>query len=199
MINCLHHFEILTNSSAKLLNYFTSGFNFNLVLSKQTGAFQQHLIRSNSINFLITSIADEPTLSNPAQNSPSLHSTSLESIQKTDPDLFNLVTNKKNTVFNAAFQVRDLDRILSNCAKHNVKVLKDKHVLFDQNKQKTEGYADCAIIKSCVDGVAHTLVELNQYKGQFLPGFEPNSHKNSNPSTLVTHFDHLTYATPKHT
>ena len=31
MINCLHHFEILTNSSEKLLNYFIKGFKFNLV------------------------------------------------------------------------------------------------------------------------------------------------------------------------
>ena len=200
MINCLHHFEILTNSSKNLLNYFVNGFKFKLVHAKQTGKYEQFLVSSNSINFLITTLNRDHSspyiLSNVTTSNS--YETSLLEIERSDPFLFDLVLDKKNTVFNAAFQVRDLDRILSNCTRHNVKILKDKHVLVNERRYKSDGHVDCAIIKSCVDGVTHTLLDLKNYKGRFLPGYE-NLKSVESTDTFATHFDHLTYATHKNT
>ena len=197
MINCLHHFEILTHSSNNLLNYFINGFKFKLVLSKNTGKYEQYLISSNSINFLITSLSkQEKHQQNQGVKSPLYH-TSLLDIEHSDKHLYDLVLEKKNTVFNAAFQVRDLDKILHNCKNHNVKILKDKHKLEDDS----HGQVQCAIIKSCVEGVTHSLFDLKNYRGKFLPGYEspPISADSDNEQKLTTHFDHLTYATHKNT
>jgi hypothetical protein len=195
MINCLHHFEILTNSSKNLLNYFVNGFKFKLVLSKNTCIYEQYLINSNSINFLITSLSQQPKSITNSESHPFYH-TSLLNIEQADKCLYDLVLDKKNTVFNAAFQVRDLDKILLNCKNHNVKIIKDKHELID----KKHGLVQCAIIKSCVDGVTHSLFDLKNYTGKFLPGYEISSNESA-PSSMkfATHFDHLTYATHKNT
>lgn len=45
------------------------------------------------------------------------YQTSLKTIESTDRSLFDTIRSKSNTVFNAAFQVKDLDRILFNCQK----------------------------------------------------------------------------------
>lgn len=165
MINSLHHFEILTCHSRKLLDYFIKGYNFSLVSTKQTGRFKQYLINSNSINFLITSL-DNNNVSKPNkldQYSEYAYNTSLDTIQQKDSNLFNGILNKKDTVFNAAFQVRDLDRILTNCQEHRVKVLKNKHILFDKEYSR-DGYVECAVVESCVDGITHSLFDTKNYK-----------------------------------
>lgn len=175
MINCLHHFEILTHSSKRLLNYFINGYNFNLVASKQAGPYNQYLINSNSINFLITSInKNEPLISNvdsrPLANtndsrfSAYAYSTPLQTIQRQSQlsNLYGKILDKKDTVFNAAFQVSDLDRILTNCHKHQVRIIRDKHMLFDESFSR-DGYVECAIIESCVDGVVHSLFDTKNY------------------------------------
>lgn len=199
MINCLHHFEILTNSAPKLLNYFQNGFKFKLIKAKSIDKYEQYLIRSNSVNLLITNISNNTNQRDDRFISPLNYHTSLFSIEKSDPNLYRTILSKNNTAFNAAFQVKDLDRILFNCNKHNVQILKNRHSILDE-RNIGDGYVDCAIIRSCVDGVVHSLFELTNYNGNFLPGYEIDSF-NIDRSNFVkpTHFDHLTYATPINT
>ena len=181
MINCLHHFEILTNSSAKLLKYLIEGFDFKLVKTLQNDNYKQYLVRNNSINYLITT-NDSSSLS--VQSKPN----TLKLIENKNVSLFQHINKKENTIFNAAFQVKDIDKIIQNCKQHNVRILNDKELLFD----KKYGYVEVALIESCINGVVHSLIDLKDYKGHFLPGFETNHQIKS--SNLLTHFDHLTYA-----
>lgn len=198
MINNLHHFEILTNSSARLLDYLVKGLKLNLVLTKQTKHFDQFLVNSRSINFLITSLRGRTEVKDTEQSDEHLYSTPLSVIQSSHSDLYRTIANKQSTVFNAAFRVCDLDRVLFNCNRHNVPIIKSKHKLKDEQ----HGQVECAVIQSCIDGVVHSLFDLNDYKGKFLPGYEtgdsPSSLSSSTPC-LATHFDHLTYATPRET
>lgn len=197
MINNLHHFEILTSNSQKLLNYFINGFKFKLILSKRCHKYDQYLLNSNSMNFLITSLNDKNK--NFDHYSTDSFQTSLKEIEKSNKNLFTTIINRKNTVFNAAFRVSDLDRVLFNCNRHNVPIIKQKHILKDEYESKN-GFVETAVIGSCISGVAHTILDLKNYKGSFLPGFEPEKNdictKNDG---LATHFDHLTYATNKNT
>lgn len=197
MINNLHHFEILTSSSQKLLTYLIDGFKFRLVLNKKCEKYDQYLLNSNSMNFLITSINDGKNALD--QSSSDSFNTSLKQIEKSDKKLYETITCRKNTVFNAAFRVSDLDRVLFNCKKQQVPVIKQKHILRDDFESKN-GYVEAATIGSCISGVAHTILDLKNYKGNFLPGFEPDQEKfNLKSDGLATHFDHLTYATNKNT
>jgi hypothetical protein len=212
MINCLHHFEILTQSSKKLLNLLVNGLNFNLIAAKQSGPFKQYLVNSNSINYIITDFSDtalkkndinfgnldkfSDSFANYAYKCP------LESIEAKSKTLYETILTKQNTVFNAAFQVRDIDRILANCSKYNVKILENKHILFDK-QFSSNGYVECAVIESCIDGVVHSLFDKKNYNGRFLPSFDcitskfdqnELTEKNVQSQTNLTHFDHLTYA-----
>jgi hypothetical protein len=98
----------------------------------------------------------------------SSYSSSLIDITKQDNNLYNIIFGRENTCFNAAFKVKDLDKILLNCLRHDVKIIKDKHILEDE----AHGQVKCAIIKSCVTGVTHSLFDCQNYEGRFLPGFE---------------------------
>lgn len=74
-------------------------------------------------------------------------------------------------------------------------------MLYDDFRSKN-GHVQYALIKSCVDGVVHTVLDLNDYKGRFLPGYETGyacdqPKSSSSSSSPITHFDHLTYATYK--
>lgn len=127
MINNLHHFEILTNSSSKLLSYLMNGFKFNLTMTKETDMYRQYLLDLNSMRFLITSLkgdgggGDSCGRSDNSQltttRGGSYYQSSLKTIASSDRSLFDTIRSKSNTVFNAAFQVKDLDRILYNCQK----------------------------------------------------------------------------------
>ncbi len=157
MINNLHHFEILTQSSEKLIAYFVNGFKFSLISQQPTkcNRLTQHLIGSNSVHFLLTSPFSQSSQSSPSQ--PSAIQTSLLAIRDQDKALYDLILSKRNTVFNVAFKVADLDQVLFNCRKHQVKIIKNRHKCQD-------GKTECAIIRSCIDGVAHTLLDSNLAK-----------------------------------
>ena len=47
----------------------------------------------------------------------SAYESPIKTIETNDNSLFEMIRSKTNTVFNAAFQVKDLDRILFNCKK----------------------------------------------------------------------------------
>lgn len=148
------------------------------------------------MNFLITSIDErESKLNNRHPQSSESLLNSLKIIEQSDKKLFDLISKKKNTVFNAAFQVRDLDRILFNCKKNDVKVFKGKFRVNDESKHNE--HVECAIINSCVPGVIHTLVDMNSYSGKFLPGCDIPIESSS--THMATHFDHLNYATHQNT
>jgi hypothetical protein len=128
MINNLHHFEILTNSSGKLLNYFINGFKFNLVMTRETERYRQYLLDLNSMRFLITSLRsagrddggggkENVKQSVEKVDIRSAYESPIKTIETNDNSLFEMIRSKTNTVFNAAFQVKDLDRILFNCKK----------------------------------------------------------------------------------
>lgn len=128
MINNLHHFEILTNSSSKLLSYLMKGFKFNLTMTKETDMYRQYLLDLNSMRFLITSLkgggcgdscgpSDESQLQTATRGGGNYYQSSLKTIASSDRSLFDTIRSKSNTVFNAAFQVKDLDRIIYNCQK----------------------------------------------------------------------------------
>lgn len=116
MINNLHHFEILTNSSSKLMNYFIKGFNFKLVMSREIENNRQHLLHLSSMKFLINSLKDNDEIKKKSGFKKN-YETTLKIIESNDKALFDTIKSKNNTVFNAAFRVQDIDRILYNCQK----------------------------------------------------------------------------------
>ncbi len=114
---------------------------------------------------------------------------------------------KENTVFNVALNVKNVDLILDNCKKNNVAVVKQKTKLIDKScGLRADNYINYAIIKSCIDGVLHTIIDKSNYNGIFLPNFKYLQSNQTDGATkspvrrqIVTHFDHLTYATYKDT
>lgn len=185
MINSIHHFEILTQKNRKLLNYFLNSLNFKLIASKQTQNQTQFVVQSHNSNFIITSL-------NNSNHNLTHNSSYLETLNHLDQELHKKIISKNDTVFNVAIQVKDVNRILTNCLKNGVKIIKTEEKIQDDSK----GCIHHAIIDSCIDGVVHTLIEKSSYKGNFLPEFIDNSEIDNRMFNYApTHFDHLTYAT----
>ena len=193
MINCVQHFEILTSCGDKLLAHFVHGFKFAVLKSVHDTqhAHAQHLIGANSIRLLITSLTHSPPLTQGSSSSFS----SLVALGRHDRATHDLVLAKRNTVFDVAFRVADLDRILFNCRRHGVPIIHSSASsrLYDNR------FEQCAIIRSCVDGVVHTLYQTTPAAAATAEEEAYGSINSPSSSSLLTHFDHLTYATHAHT
>lgn len=63
------------------------------------------------------------------------------------------------------------------------------------------GSIEYACIKSSVGNVVHTILDMSNYSGLYLPGFTPvmaNSNKNSEfNETIMSSIDHVAIAVPR--
>ncbi|XP_068633181.1 4-hydroxyphenylpyruvate dioxygenase-like [Battus philenor] len=84
-----------------------------------------------------------------------------------DTPLVNQVAYHGDFVKDVAFQVENLDYILAYAKKQGAVVVKD---LWEETDE--HGVVRMATLKTYGDNT-HTLVDRSQYKGSFLPGYEP--------------------------
>ncbi|XP_038046247.1 4-hydroxyphenylpyruvate dioxygenase-like protein [Patiria miniata] len=121
----------------------------------------------------------------------------------------------RDTVFNVAFEVRDVAETLARAASNGAKVLCQPAVISDPTNG---GHVTIAAVQSCIGNVVHTLIDSSPYNGVFLPGFVAagdrsnliggsignNSKATHNtslvnggpPMCLMSHIDHVTFACP---
>ncbi|XP_022094318.1 4-hydroxyphenylpyruvate dioxygenase-like protein isoform X2 [Acanthaster planci] len=111
----------------------------------------------------------------------------------------------RDTVFNIAFEVRDVGEALTRAATNGAKILCQTAVVSDTTNN---GHVTIAAVQSCVGNVVHTLVDSSHYHGVFLPGFvSTRDHSVESrsdiplangelPACLTSHIDHVTFACP---
>jgi len=63
------------------------------------------------------------------------------------------------------------------------------------------GSIEYACIKSIVGNVVHTIIDMSNYSGPYLPGFTPmaaSSHQRQQPNEgIIGSIDHITFAVPR--
>lgn len=105
----------------------------------------------------------------------------------------------KDSVFNVAFQVKDIDLCIQNLKSQGVTFTKPL-----QSVQDHDGVIRTCVVKSCVGDVHHTLFEKRDYSGSFLPGFLPvldDNELNSDTTldAMLESFDHVALAVEMNT
>lgn len=99
----------------------------------------------------------------------------------------------KDSVFNVAFEVKNIDSCLKRLNQQGVTFTKSLRTIHDG-----EGFIKTCMVKSCVGDIHHTLIERTNYSGIFLPGFTPASDSdNINYTTtdpMLECFDHVALA-----
>lgn len=173
MVVRLHHVEILCQNLQQGLRQFCGKFGFR-VLARSPSPHQVVLNR-DAINFVLSEGA-----------------------------------RGRDTVFNVALEVKDVRRAVDIVERNNGKVIKGPRISADSN-----GEVESAVIQTPIGNVVHTLLNSSGYEGIFLPGFQDNNmalreagdyvtsaetdssqHQTIVSESLLTHFDHITFACP---
>lgn len=97
-----------------------------------------------------------------------------------------------DTASNVCFEVEDLDCIFRHLCSHKCRIMVPPARVEDD-----EGFVTYFVVKSVVGNVCHTLVDRSRYRGKFLPGFLKIESHLTHLDGVVTHFDHVTYASPR--
>lgn len=99
----------------------------------------------------------------------------------------------KDSVFNVAFEVKNIDSCLKRLNQQGVTFTKSLRTIHDG-----EGFIKTCMVKSCVGDIHHTLIERTNYSGIFLPGFTPASDSdninNTTTDPMLECFDHVALA-----
>ena len=111
-------------------------------------------------------------------------------VLKQESMLLLLSEGEYDTVFNIAFEVKDVHDLVNNIEEEDVlqrvKTTKDNY-----------GQVVSALVKTPVGNVVHSLLDLSKYRGDFLPGYvkcAESCENLSNKENYLTHYDHVTYA-----
>ncbi|KAK7069320.1 hypothetical protein SK128_010254 [Halocaridina rubra] len=73
----------------------------------------------------------------------------------------------RDSVFNVALTVKDIDTVTERVKSHGGRVIKEPTEISD-----AEGRVRYSVVSSCLGNIVHTLIDKKHYKGTFLPGFE---------------------------
>jgi len=110
-------------------------------------------------------------------------------LNPTNKEYGTLLEQHGDHVKDIAFSVNDLDAIVARAVQHGAKVVKEIWEESDEN-----GKVRMATLQTYGD-VTHTLIERDNYKGDFLPGYKKHyyvdpAHENANDPNLLF-IDHI--------
>ncbi|XP_077992679.1 4-hydroxyphenylpyruvate dioxygenase-like protein [Glandiceps talaboti] len=203
MAAAVHHVQLSVRNGLQMMRTFTNCLHFKLFAERRTERLKQWAVRSGSAVFVINerqhrgagttscNVNDYSTTGvQPAKASPCISSPC--------PSTFAMGSSNRiqNSIFDIAFEVRDVDNAFKRARDNGAGVLHEPIDIQDMF-----GTVRFAAVKSNVGNVAHSLVDTSKYKGNFLPGFQlvdqMSDHNHQNPcKSLISHFDHVTYACP---
>lgn len=164
-VKSVHYVEIYTGNAKQSSYYFASAFGFKLVAYKglETGSRDRvsYVMEQGAIRLVITGSLSD------------------------DTDVAAFVKTHGDGIKDIALAVKDLDKTYAGAIERGGIAIREPWVEEDQN-----GRVKKAVIGTYGDTI-HTLVEAVDYKGVFMPSFEPREDRQSiEPSGLIG-VDHL--------
>lgn len=179
-----HHIEIHTIKPGYLLDLFENVYHFQLIGKRQTEFYSQWILQSCLCRLIISSMNN-------------FNANSMLKIDSNHYDILTSIVSKsltadyilnRDTVFNVALQVKSIQTILDNNP--------DLEVIVSPRHARDEyGSIEYACIKSCIGNVVHTLINVSDYSGECLPGFQTIS--SSKKDCLINDIDHVAFALSK--
>lgn len=207
MCSALHHVEICVGEEKGLLNTLIESFGFTLIARHLTPLSTKWALKHGSAVFVITKrkkdhkhqndVTDDIDnfdqgknvfngQANLSSGSPLIVSSDLSN----DLEHWTVFCCKDQTshvidsVFNVALVVRDVDEVTRRVETQGGCVLRKPTILKDSH-----GQVKYSIVTSCLGNVVHTLIDKQDYSGEFLPGFESFSIDNNKSFSLKSKSD----------
>ncbi|KAL3864295.1 hypothetical protein ACJMK2_005989 [Sinanodonta woodiana] len=185
----IHHIEIGVQNGEECHKKLARQYGLSLVATRENDFLKQWVLKSGTATILLTQLTGG-TGSQSLEKDPYYVPSNLFSSCKYPRGTIESTPNVVDTVYNIAFDVRNIDSCLNRLAKADATLLKPVKILED-----SDGKVKIATVKSCVGNVVHTLVESDGYMGTFLPGFtSENAATDCVNSDMISHFDHVTFA-----
>lgn len=214
MEQVVHHIEIwITRDGNKFVTDFCSKFGFRRSAQRKTSSFQQWLVTAGhqQLQFLIT-YANPELKGQRTDTEEIITEQSGFFLVKNDPyvtwptscadletESYNWEKINQSSVYNVSLSVNDLQQRVDHLQNCGVTFVRSLETISDDH-----GSVTLATIRSCVGNVVHTLIDKQNYRGHFLPGFiavttqeeEIRERKKGGgkEKSFFTNFDHVTFA-----
>ncbi|XP_045190695.2 4-hydroxyphenylpyruvate dioxygenase-like protein [Mercenaria mercenaria] len=184
--SCVHHIEFSVRDGENLQRTLLHQYKFSLAATRVNSRLKQWVLKSGSATCLLTQQIS-------SENEQVQDQYFVEAGEVFDGAI-NKSSGQIDSVFNVALKVKNIASCVEKLSRSGVKILRPVKKYNDKY-----GEISLAVVKSCIGNVVHTLIQDENYSGVFLPGFNPvdNVHNNDlqlAQSSLVTHFDHVTFA-----
>lgn len=181
---CVHHVEFRVRNGEEFQRKFVQQYKFSLVATRFQKHLKQWVLRSSLATVLLTQCLSSDDVEYTDNYFIGSNSLICENGAKS--------VNDTQSVFNVALKVKDIESFVQRLSRSGVSVLSPVKTYTDEH-----GHVSLAIIKSCIGNVVHTLIQDENYKGVFLPGFKlftSTDDQSDLPNRLVSHLDHVTFA-----
>ncbi|XP_047232441.1 4-hydroxyphenylpyruvate dioxygenase-like protein isoform X1 [Girardinichthys multiradiatus] len=202
----LHHVSLHVSNGQKLVYDLVSKYKFNLFATRLTDRSKQVAFRNGAAVFVVNErpiqgsagLNEWLQLGGNDNHSADAHRVNFENHKRSNPScLYDVhLHHPVDSVSNVCFEVEDVERSFKVLRHLGCNFLVPPTTLEDEN-----GLVTYSVVKSIVGNVCHTLIDKTKYRGTFLPGFNVTekdwSLEKENLSCPVTHFDHITYASPR--
>jgi hypothetical protein len=204
----LHHIELCVKDPVPIVDLLCNQFGLNLVGHRETNQCLQYVLKLSKTVFIVTS--RKGSIFRRANNCDIFADE--DDLPKDTNEFWSLFCCDKDegeahidSVFNVAVEVKDIVKSVQRIRESGAQILQEIQRVYGP-KSREDGHVDFAVVKSCCGNVVHTLIQKDQYRGWFLPGFNRihsgTSLVESDPSCTVSHingitmshFDHFTLA-----
>ena len=164
----IHHIKFAVSDVPKFSSILVNNLNFKILATKHENNQETPVYEHGLVKFLIQ-----------------------------DRNKFNAYTNSSlynkmngypaDTAYDVCLECNNIEQVVKHINSH-VKFNQDVKVykMGDDN-----GQVKWAVIKSPIGNIYHTLVELSNYNGKFLPGFKICKESISNSVNLISYIDHI--------
>ena len=173
---CVHHVEFGVRNGEEFQRRFASQYKFFLAGTRFLSNIKQWVLKSQNATVLVT----QPLKTEQLSNDPYFVPWQL--------NISDCIQTELDSVFNVALKVKNIEECINKLTRSGVEVVKEPNTVKDYH-----GSVRLAVIKSCVGNVVHTLIQSDDYSGEFLPGFDSLKPVNDVTKQLVSHFDHVAF------
>ena len=191
MCSVLHHVEICVGEEKNVINLLIRGFGFTLKAKHLTPQSSKWALKHGSAVFVITKRRKNHKHHNRVTDHPNGHCDEEKNSVNGHAHLsseFPLILGNDNandlehwtvfccqdqashatdSAFNVALVVKDVDEVTKRVKTQGGHVLREPTIVGD-----SDGQVRYSIVKSCFGNVVHTLIDKQDYSGEFLPRFE---------------------------
>jgi len=164
----VHHIKFAVSDVSNFSSMLVNNLKFKLIATKHENDQEIPVYEHGLVKFLV-------------QDKNNLNSHTYSSLYS------GMNSYPADTAFDVCLECNNIEKVVKSV--NSQKNFSQDVKVF--NMSDDNGIVKWAVIKSPIGNIYHTLVELSNYNGKFLPGFKVCEENISNSADLISHVDHI--------